>query len=209
MGLPDRRRLADFYARILAGLRPAFTPASAWCFNRAGGAERGLDEYVVSSPEYLGLGSGAFGYLDGRVYASTFSLRSYLERITNGLSGITGERRLSGRDRMRYDLMMRLFGLRLEREWVRRRYGRRFERMLWPELAGARLIGAVRADARGWTLTDRGMLLWVVMMSAFFESVNEFRAQMRAQIRDELEDVAEVRVPVADIQRHAPQHLTR
>jgi menaquinone C8-methyltransferase len=189
MGLPDRGRLAHCYARILARLRPDFVAASAWCFNRRvpGGAPGGSDEYVVSAPEYLGLGSGAFSYLGGRVHAATFSLHSYAGRIARGLPGITGERALGTRERMRYDLLMRLFGGSLERDWVRARYGPRFERALAPELAALRLVGAVRADARGWRLTDRGMLLWVLMMSAFFESVNELRAQMRARIRDELD----------------------
>jgi coproporphyrinogen III oxidase-like Fe-S oxidoreductase len=189
MGLPDRGRLAQFYARILARLRPQFLAASAWCFNRraAGGAASGSDEYVVFAPEYLGLGSGAFSYLGGRVHAATFSLHSYAGRIARGLPGITGARTLGARERMRYDLLMRLFGGSLERDWVRSRYGPRFERTLWPELAALHLLGAVRADARGWRLTDRGMLLWVLMMSAFFESVNELRAQMRARIRDELD----------------------
>jgi menaquinone C8-methyltransferase len=196
MGLPDRSRLADLYRRILSRLRPAFTPVSAWCFSRGG---HGIDEYVVSSPDYLGLGSGAFGYLDGRVYASTFSLHSYLERVGRGLTGITGERQLSGRERMRYDLLMRLFGLRLERAWVRERYGVRFERTLWPELRLLGALGAVRASADGWQLTDRGMLVWVLMMSAFFEAVNEFRAQMRLNIRDELDAGDLVVVPARDV----------
>jgi coproporphyrinogen III oxidase-like Fe-S oxidoreductase len=206
MGLPDRDRLAGFYRRILERLRPAFTPVSAWCFNRGG---HGIDEYVVSSPDYLGLGSGAFGYLDGRLYASTFSLHSYLERVGRGLTGITGERRLSGRERMRYDLLMRLFGLRLERRWVRDRYGMRFERSLWPELKLLGALGAVRASADGWALTDRGMFVWVLMMSAFFESVNEFRAQMRLNIRAELDDGDVATFPVRDVGHGRPTHAGR
>jgi len=206
IGLPDRHRLSEFYGRILARLRPAFTPVSAWCFNRGG---HGIDEYVVASPDYLGLGSGAFGYLDGCVYASTFSLHSYVDRIGQGLTGITGERQLSGRERMRYDLLMRLFGLKLERRWVRERYAMRFERTLWLELKALRALGAVRESADGWQLTDRGMLVWVLMMSAFFESVNEFRAQMRLSIRDE-SDAGEVAVvPPGEIGHGRPAHAGR
>jgi coproporphyrinogen III oxidase-like Fe-S oxidoreductase len=197
MGLPDRSRMRRYYRRLLARLRPEFTASSAWCFNRGG---RGIDEYVVSSPEYVGLGSGAFGYLDGRLYASTFSLHSYVEHVERGRTGITGERLLGRREGMRYDLMMRLMGLSLDRAWVRARYGMDFERTLAPELAALRLYGAVHADERGWRLTDRGMLLWVAMMSAFYESVNEFRAQMRARIPAELEE-DEAIVPLASIAR--------
>jgi coproporphyrinogen III oxidase-like Fe-S oxidoreductase len=194
MGLPDRRRLARYYRRVLERLRPAFTPSSAWCFNRGG---HGIDEYVVSSSDYVGVGSGAFGNVGGVAYATTFSLRSYVEHVERGLTGVTGERRLGERERMRYDLMMRLFALRLERDWLRAKYGRHVELKLAPELAALRMLGAIAEDERGWQLTDRGMLVWVMMMSSFYESVNEFRAQMRAQIPAELEDdEAEVAVPI-------------
>jgi hypothetical protein len=207
MGEPARHRLRRYYARILARLRPEFTPSSGWCFSRGA---RGIDEYIVDSGDYLGVGSGAFGYVDGTVYATTFSLNSYVDRIERGLSAITGARALGLRERMQYDLLVRLFGLRLERAWVRARYGRRFERWLAPELLGFRLMGAVTADAAGWALTDRGLYLWLQLMSGFFESVNAFREQMRHQIRAELEDAvpAEALVQIADL-RHGPGALRR
>jgi menaquinone C8-methyltransferase len=207
MGQPVRGQLRRYYGRILARLRPAFTPTSAWCFRR--GAP-GTDEYIVDAGDYVGLGSGAFGYVDGTVYATTFSLNSYVERIERGLTGVTGERPSGAHERMQYDLLVRLFALRLGRGWVRARYGARFERALAGELLALRLLGAIRADPDGWSLTDRGMYLWVRMMSAFFESVNAFREQMRHQIRAELEDqtLGEALVPLAEI-RHGPGSLRR
>ena len=55
------------------------------------------------------------------------------------------------------------------------------------ELAALRFAGAVRKDARGYALTERGMYLWVLQMSAFFESVNVFRERMRSNIHSEFE----------------------
>jgi coproporphyrinogen III oxidase-like Fe-S oxidoreductase len=198
MGLPDRGRLAAHYRRVLARLRPAFVPSSAWCFNRGG---HGIDEYVVQSSDYVGVGSGAFGNVDGVAYATTFSLRSYVEHVERGRTGVTGQRVLGERERMRYDLLMRLFALQLDRSWMRERYGARVELKLAPELLALRALGAIEEDARGWRLTDRGMLVWVMMMSSFYESVNEFRAQMRAQIpaeldEDEADDADETVVPM-------------
>jgi coproporphyrinogen III oxidase-like Fe-S oxidoreductase len=73
-GLPDRRRLRPFYETILTRLRPDFTPSSAWCFTRYGQTS---DEYVVEADYYIGVGSRAFSYLDGTLYATTFSLNTY------------------------------------------------------------------------------------------------------------------------------------
>ena len=207
LGLPDHGHLRDFYERILARLERAFVPTSAWCFTRGA---KGIDEYIVDAPDYVGLGSGAFSYLGGTLYATTFSLQVYGERIGRGLTGVTGGRRLGDRERMRYDLLVRLFSLRLEKSWVRARYGARFERVLAPELAALRLVGAVAEDARGWSLTRRGMYLWMRMMTAFFESVDEFREQMREHVREELGEgaVHEYLVPLAEI-RHGPAGLRR
>lgn len=188
MGLPAPGRVRANYDTILAKLRPAFAPQSGWCFSRGAGA---LDEYIVEAEDYVGLGSGAFSYVDGTMYATTFSIHSYIERIDRGLTGITGLRPLSPSEQMKQTFLMRLFGLKLDKAWVRERYGARFERELWPTLTAFKVIGDVVEDDGGWRLTDRGMFHWVLMMSAFFESVNAFREQMRLRIKAELEDHAD------------------
>lgn len=202
LGRRRKERMGALYERILARLGSSFVPTSAWCFSRG---SRSIDEYIVGATNYVGLGSGAFSYVDGVLYATTFSLQAYVERLDRGLTGVTGARRMGVRERMRYDLLVRLFGLRMEKDWVRARYGKRFERTLGPELLGLKLIRAIAEDERGWSLTPRGMFLWVRMMSAFFESVDEFREQMRRHIDDELDDAdaADVRVPIDAIGRGA------
>jgi coproporphyrinogen III oxidase-like Fe-S oxidoreductase len=194
----DRRA---FYERIEAHLYPRFRPTSAWCFTRGG---LGIDEYIVNAPAYVGLGSGAFSYLDGAFYTTTFSLQSYVERVERGLSGVVSERRISRREAMRYELLVGLMGLRLERSAMRRRHGALFERLLAPELALLGLGGAIEQDRDGWVLTPRGMYFWVRMMAAFFESVDEFREEMRRHIRDELGDASlEVHIPAESLRRGA------
>lgn len=185
LGAREGARMRRYYDLILDRMQPAFTPTSAWCFTRGG---EGIDEYIVEAPGYVGLGSGAFSYLDGRMYATTFSVQDYVERIDRGLTGVTEERALSSRDALRYELLVGLMGLRLPKERVRERHGGRFERMLRAELLALRMAGAIADDGRAWSLTPRGRYLWVRMMGAFFESVDEFREAMRRVVRDDLGD---------------------
>lgn len=202
LGRGRRGHMRAFHDRIHARLYPAFKPTSAWCFTRGG---RGLDEYIVDAPNYVGLGSGAFSYLNGALYATTFSIQAYVERIDRGQTGVTSERRLSERDALRYEMLVGLFGLRLLKETVRARHGPRFERVLGPELAALRLARAIVEDDAGWSLTPRGTFLWVRMMAAFFESVDEFREEMRRHVKDELGDTTvEVRVPFPQTGRPRP-----
>jgi coproporphyrinogen III oxidase-like Fe-S oxidoreductase len=183
MGMPDHARLRLFYRTILDGLRGEFTPSSAWCFNRGG---RGSDEYVVGADHYVGAGSGAFSYLDGTMYATTFSLAAYERRIAEGLTGIVSRHPLGETDQMRYTLLLRLFGLRLDREWALRRHGPAFFRRLWGELRTLEWLGAARRDEGGWRPTERGMYWLMLMMAAFYESVNGTREAMRAHANDDL-----------------------
>lgn len=185
MGRLDRRRVRDYYLRILERLRGEFRPSSAWCFSRGGG--EGVDEYIVDSGDYVGVGSGAFSYVDGVMYSTTFSLNVYQELIANGHSAITRSRHLPTRERHRYEMLLKLFGVRMDRAWMRERFGPRYEASMALELTALRLAGALRRDDGGYALTERGMYLWVLQMSAFFESVNVFREQMRANIHAELE----------------------
>ena len=118
----------------------------------------------MASENYVGVGSGAFSYLDGTLFATTFSLQAYNERIRAGLTGITTQHQLSVTDRMRYTLLVKMFGLGLDREWARARYGDRFFRKLWGELRTMEVLGAARRDAQGWRLTGRGMF-WLMSVS--------------------------------------------
>jgi menaquinone C8-methyltransferase len=199
MGLSDPRLRHAMYQRILQRLLPKYRPASAWCFSRNEGM---FDEYIIDQDDYVGVGSGAFSYVGGTMYSTTFSLNHYFHRVESGRSGITQRRALGRKERMRYDFLVRLFGGELRHEQVSKRYGRAFAWMMAPELAAMRLLGATCHDADAIRLTQRGMYCWVLMMAEFFNAVNDVREQMREHVRAELEAWNdEARVPVSAIGR--------
>lgn len=199
MGLADARLRHPMYERILERLLPAYRAASAWCFSRQQGM---FDEYIIDQDDYVGVGSGAFSYVGGAMYSTTFSLQHYIHRVETGRSGITQRRRLGRRERMRYDYLVRLFGGQLRHAHVRKRHGPAFALLLAPELLAMRLLGATRHDADAIRLTPRGMYCWVLMMAEFFNAVNAVREQMREHIHAELETWNdETKVPLAAIGR--------
>jgi len=204
MGRLDRRRVREYYEHILSCLRPEFTAQSAWCFSRERGA--GIDEYIADAGDYVGVGSGSFSYVGGAMYATTFSLNAYADRIARGEPAVTQRRALALHEQMRYEMLLRLFGLRMDHDWLERRFAGGFRRRMFAEMAALKAAGAVVEDERGYALTERGMYLWVLMMSAFFESVNVFREKMRRHIRAELErdeDVEEATVALERVTRWA------
>ena len=170
-----------YYRALCEALDGAFEPATAWTFSRRAGEM--IDEYIVDYEEYVGVGSGAFSYLDGAIYVNTFSLREYGEQVRAQGFSVSAFRRFPLREQMRYRFMMGLFGLRLDKKAFRERFGVPVERGLRAEMAFFRTVGAFdRDDRECLTLTPKGRYLLVAMMREFFAGVNNFRDQARAAL---------------------------
>jgi coproporphyrinogen III oxidase-like Fe-S oxidoreductase len=184
MGRADERLRHRMYERILERLLPRYRASSAWCFSRGEGM---FDEYIIDQDDYVGVGSGAFSYVGGAMYSTTFSLNHYCRRVEGGQSGITQRHPLGTKERMRYDFLVRLFGGELRRDYIAARYGSAFWLRMAPELLSMQLVGATRHDPDAIRLTRLGMYCWVLMMAEFFNAVNDVREQMRGHIRAELD----------------------
>ena len=207
MGLSDTSLRHPMYERIAERLLGEYHASSAWCFSRNKGM---FDEYIIDQNDYVGVGSGAFSYVGGAYYSTTFSLNHYCRRVEGGQNGITQRRLVGRKESMRYDYLVRLFGGELRRDYIERRYGKAFWVYMAPELLAMRALGATRHDADAIRLTRRGMYCWVLMMAEFFNSVNAVREQMREHIRAELDAWnEEARVPVAAIGRTPSREVGR
>ncbi len=173
------RQEKRFYNLILDRLGRDYAPGTAWCFSRNRGM---IDEYIIDHDEYVGAGSGSFGYLDGAVWANTFSVPMYVESITNGRFPLFAKKDFSLLDRARYDFLMKLFGTRLDLEAVEKKFDGKFQSSLRKELFLFKLCGAVKREAGELRLTRKGLYYWVIMMREFFIGVNNFRDICRAKL---------------------------
>ncbi len=181
VGRVDYAREYEYYKFITENLAETFEPASAWTFSRVGGGM--IDEYIVDYEDYVGIGSGAFSFLDGTLYTNTFSLRRYDEAIDEGHSSVVAERYFGKGDRMRYRFLMQLFSLRLDKRQFARDFGTEIERALAFEMAYFRAVGAFTVDNdREIVLSEKGRYLLVAMMREFFIGVNNLRDQARSAL---------------------------
>ncbi len=180
VGMVDYAREARYYALLCEALSDSFEHATAWTFSRTGGGL--IDEYIVDFEDYVGIGSGAFSYLDGRIYVNTFSLRHYSEAIEEGHQAVSlGCCRATRKDRMRYRFLMDLFGLRLDKRRFVADFGVTPERGLPLEVAFFKVAGAFATDtADEFTLTPKGRYLTVAMMRTMFANLNSLRDRARA-----------------------------
>ncbi len=209
VGKVDYAREQTFYEIVCELLTGAplrlYEHGSCWTFNRRvpadaapgsasvvatadpASVERGMiDEYVVDYEEYPAIGSGGITYLGQSLYVNTFSVRDYNAAVQSGRMSLMGKAAFSKRDRMRYRLMMQLFGLRLDKRAFERDFGCSVEAGLPAEMAFMRAAGAFdRDDADELTLTPKGRYLMVAMMRQFFIGVNTLRDQARAALTGE------------------------
>lgn len=183
MGGVDYGRERAFYEQIAIHMLSAgYKRSSAWCFSQNDGL---IDEYIADRDEYLGLGSGSFSYLDGAFFSTTFSIPRYLNLVNSGRTGFVRRREMSGAEKIRYYLLTHLFGGVLDLREAESLFDGEFLRRLWLEIAGLKLIGAVRREGDRLQLTEAGYYLWVLMMREFLIGVNSLRDEMRQHISQE------------------------
>ena len=185
MGHVEQRTEEAFYHQVFdafcAGQDAEWVPSSCYTFSREKGQM--IDEYVVNYEEYAAVGSGGMGYLGGQLYVNSFSLADYARRIESGRTSTMGRIAFSRRDEMRYRFMMDLFGLRLDQQAWRERFGVDVKHGLPAEYAFMKANGAFQRNTdEELTLTPKGRYLMVAMMRQFFIGVNGLRDQARAAL---------------------------
>ena len=170
-----------FFNLINDSLAPEFQQLSSWTFVRK--AAGMIDEYIVDSEDYVGIGSGSFSYIDGTLYANTFSTSEYTRLIDEGKFPVNASQEYQRFPRMRYWFLMNLFGLKFSPAEFRNRFDRNIYTSLSLEMMFMNLLGAFKGKT--FNLTRHGQYLSVVMMREFFAGVNNFRDTARKSLSPE------------------------
>ena len=171
-----------FYRTIRRELQAGYAAASPWCFVRSdfSTGRPQTDEYIADHEEYGAVGSGSFGYIGGTLYANTFDVAGYIERLREGSVPILGVKRFSSSQQIRYWFLMGLFGGSLDLGALKASFGARVRggyarHSLAIGVLFLRLSGLIVRRGNALRLTDRGRYLWLVLMKEFFSGVNRLR----------------------------------
>jgi coproporphyrinogen III oxidase-like Fe-S oxidoreductase len=168
----DNSREKKFYDVILKEIwAKGYTASTAWCFSRG---DRMIDEYIIDSDDYIGVGSGSVSIVRGKFYVNTFSLEKYDAVVAEKRLPIIGWRKLSDREYLRYYLLTKLFGLEVDAGRFQQKFQTDIDRKLRMELAFLRLSGVVEGQEK-LRVTSRGMYPVSVMMREFFAALNGLR----------------------------------
>ncbi|MCL4419117.1 coproporphyrinogen III oxidase family protein [Patescibacteria group bacterium] len=181
IGKVDYVKEREFYFAILDRIRKEFTGSTAWCFSRNSSM---VDEYIVEYDDYIGAGSGAFGYINGLNYANTFNLEEYNAMISRGQLPVFAAKELSNFEQSKYFMMMNLFGLEMKSSKFKAKFGKEMFKSLLPEIAFLSSIGAVKVKGDSVVLTDKGMYYMIMVMREFFIGINNLRDFCRPSFED-------------------------
>jgi len=184
LGRIDRSREIRYFEMISEGLSDVYHPSSAWTFSRE--ETTMIDEYIVKYEEYIGTGSGAFSYVDGKLLVNSFSLKKYGELISANQHPLYAYHDFGKRDRMRYRFLMELFDLSLNLERFKIDFNKPIFSGLFVEMMFMWLSGAFDKIEDGHLkLKKDSRYLMVVMMREFFSNVNILRDQARYELPKE------------------------
>jgi coproporphyrinogen III oxidase-like Fe-S oxidoreductase len=164
-----------FYNLIMNTLNQEYDQVGSWSFTKKGG--KFFDEYVVNHDEYLGLGAGAFSYIDNTLYANTFNVDEYIKNVERQQSTIKMQKVYKKKDQLKYRLMLRLFANEFSPERFKKNYGPDSIKILSNELTYLKIIGAFKSNS--WSLTDAGKYYAMIMMKEFYIGMNDLRASLQ------------------------------
>ncbi len=167
----------EFFELIRESLSPYFPVRRGWSFSKDEGYI--IDEYVMDSDEYVGVGSGAFSFLGETLYQNEFDLGRYGEMVSQKGSGVVKEQNFSQKSQLYYRMMVSLFEGRLSKECFESRFGAEVKKALGYELTLLKLVGAVREDSESFVSSEFGEYLFLVLMKEFYMGMDRIRGEAR------------------------------
>lgn len=164
--------LISLYSAVLDSMNGNYSMATSWAYTRSS-TYSAIDEYVTDYDEYVGLGSGAFSFIQGALYVSTFSLPEYEQRVLKNGTATERSRQFPRPLERLYRIMVEGFSGGL------RRYTGLVDRSSAFLL---RLVGAFDSQNR---TTRFGKFMFLMMMREFYTGMDRVRDQARSGLTEE------------------------
>jgi oxygen-independent coproporphyrinogen-3 oxidase len=132
------------------------------------GKEAGHNQIYWRNEEYLGLGAGAAGFLEGVRYKNTSSVEDYIAQLVQGKLPLAEEENIDQALSMAETMFL---GLRLRagvnKEGFRRRYGMSIEEKYGPAIEKLLQQGLLEDKGTHLALSDKGLFVANLVMQEF------------------------------------------
>ena len=169
-----------YFQLIKDTLKQSYPAQHGWSFSKVD--TRMIDEYVIDNEEYVGIGSGAFSFLNETLYLNEFALDKYDELIATKHSAVIKERTFPRKSQMYYRMMVDLFNNKLSKKRFENTFGISINKALNKELAMLKFAKAIQEDESFITTTEFGSYLFMMMMKEFYMGMDIIRATERKKL---------------------------
>jgi len=160
------------YQLLVEQLTDTYSQESIWCFSNRKGL---IDEYIVNDDEYVGVGLGSWGYINGTMYSNTFSIRHYISLIQENKFPVTANRNFTYLERMRYCFLLKLLGGTVRVSDMKREYGNGFWLYLCGELLSLFATRSIIFKDNNIILTPKGQYYLLILMRTLFSVAGDYR----------------------------------
>ena len=173
LGVADSDNEREFY-EIICESFSNYHQSNAWAFGRDSANLR--DEYVGSHHEYVGVGSGAFSFLNGELVINAFNLLDYGRRVKSGESPVIAKCGFTKKERLKYIFLTELFDGGVNIAKYDEFNGANIKKELFAELNLLKLVGAIYEEGGRIVPTAFGRYLCLVLMRDFYAGMDKVRA---------------------------------
>ena len=180
LGVADSDNEREFYEIICESFSD-YHQSNAWAFGRDSANLR--DEYVGSHHEYVGVGSGAFSFLNGELVINAFNLLDYGRRVKSGESPVIAKCGFTKKDRLKYIFLTELFDGGVNIAKYDEFNGANIKKELFAELNLLKLVGAIYEEGGRIVPTGFGRYLCLVLMRDFYAGMDKVRAIFKDDAR--------------------------
>lgn len=175
-GSNENNKEYEFYQCITEELKD-FKKNNAWSFSKE--ATQLNDEYVGAHNEYIGLGSGAFSFLDGDLLVNAFDLDQYAKLISQNSHAIIAQSTFSQKEQLKYHFLTQFFTGKIDIGNFNTNFGCELQKDLSLELSLLKFTGAINIQNNTIINTDFGDYLALCFMKEFYSGMDMIRAMFR------------------------------
>ena len=169
-----------YFSIIKETLKRTYPSQHGWSYSKESNVI--IDEYIIDNEEYVGIGSGAFSFLNETLYLNEFALDAYDELIATKGSAVIRQRTFPRLSQMYYRMMVDLFNGKLSKKRFEHLFGTSIDKALGKELTLLKFAKAIKENKESITTTEFGNYLFMMMMKEFYMGMDIIRATERKKI---------------------------
>ncbi|MBR8465450.1 coproporphyrinogen III oxidase family protein [Campylobacter sp. faydin G-140] len=176
LGISNVDNEREFYETIVSEFnKGGYYQSNSWAFSNQKSADM-RDEYVGSNHEYVGIGSGAFSFLNGELVINAFNLLDYGRKIKANESAVIAKCSFKRKERLKYIFLTELFDGSVDVTKYNKNNNANIYKDLFVELNLLKLVNAIYEEQGKIKPTFFGRYICVVLMRDFYAGMDKVRA---------------------------------